>query len=149
MITLTGCKTQKSSITTTYEQRDSVIYNISYKDTTILLKKEVAQIDGVEVKVDSAGKSQLNPVKIKSGRAIIKASIKDGILSAEGGCDEDSLKLLLEEKEKIIKSQSSKVSDEVKVIEKKFIPKWIQYLAIVGGIFIAVILGKLYKIISP
>jgi hypothetical protein len=148
LITLTGCKTQKSSITTTYEQRDSVIYNISYKDTTIFLKKEVAQIDGVQVKVDSAGKSQLNPVKIKSGRAIIKASIKDGVLSAEGGCDEDSLKLLLEEKEKIIKSQSSKVSDEVQVIEKKFVPKWIQYLAIAGGIFIAVILGKLYKIIS-
>ena len=152
LLTLTSCRTIPTRWEkTNYTIKDSTIVNISYKDTLILLPKTEAVIDGLNVKVDSLGKAQLDPVEVKYNKAKVKVAIKDGKLSAVGGCAEDSLKLLLQQKETRIYNleKESKEKVESKVKQVKHIPEWIAILAVIGAIAISLVLYKVIKKISP
>lgn len=98
LITLTSCQkkiTEKVNIIT----KDSIVYNISWKDTTIVFPEESVELDGVRVKIDTSGKAQLKPVTKQQGRAKVTSSIKDNILTSVATCDELVAELKLKETE--------------------------------------------------
>lgn len=95
---LISCKTNK--VTERITIKDSTAVNITWKDTIIFIPTQVAQIDGLKVYLDSLGKAQLAPTKIKSKNAFVEVAIKDNILSASGGCD--SMEIVLQQKETTI-----------------------------------------------
>lgn len=131
---------------TEYIKRDTLVYNTSYKDTIIYIPKQIATIDGLTVKVDTAGKAQLAPVQVKSGKAKVKVSIKDNVLKAEGGCDEDSLKAVIRQQESHIRTLESK--KEEKIIPQPYIPKIYQVALWIAIASILYVVYKLSKIIS-
>lgn len=149
LITLTGCN--KKLVTEDkieYTKKDSIVYNINYKDTVIYIPSQVAIIDGLRITVDTAGKAQLAPTTIKNKKASVTVSIKDSQLKASGGCAEDSLRLVLEEKEKKIYSLERYKSQKTEVKLVKYTPQFIQYLAIFGAVALAFFIYKIMKIIS-
>lgn len=146
---LTGCRTLKEKETLSIITKDSIVYNINYKDTTIYIPKEEAIIDGVKVIVDTAGKAQLAPVKITDGRATVEATIKDGKLVAKAICAEDSLKLVIAEKEKQIFHLREEKNNKVQVKEVKHVPDIYKYLSAMGLISLIYLLYKVIKKFIP
>ena len=117
-ILINSCKVQHIKETITY--KDTTIVRVNWKDTTIVIPKQIAQIDGLKVYLDSLGRAQLNKTTIKSGKAFVEVGIKDNILSAKGGCD--SLELVLKLKETEIQRLTEIAKTQTKTIEVKHIP---------------------------
>ena len=129
-------------------KKDSVVYKVIPRDTVIYLPKYEAVIDGVDVEVDSAGKAQLSPVKVTSGKANVEVSIKDGKLQAIGSCKEDSLRLVILDKEKEIYNleNSKQEKKEVQVTNK--VPDVFKWLSLIGVLSIIYIAYRVIKIFS-
>jgi len=124
------------------------VYKVIPRDTVIYLPKYEAVIDGVDVEVDSAGKAQLSPVKVTSGKANVEVSIKDGKLQAIGSCKEDSLRLVILDKEKEIYNleNSKQEKKEVQVTNK--VPDVFKWLSLIGVLSIIYIAYRVIKIFS-
>jgi hypothetical protein len=125
------------------------VYNVSYKDTIIYLPKTVASVDGVQVSVDTAGKAQLDTIEVKKNKASLKLAIKDGKLFAEGGCDEDSLKLLLEQRDRTIYRLEHSDKKEATVKEVKHVPDVFKYFSAMGLLSLLYLIWRVIKKISP
>lgn len=118
IILLGSCKTTHTKETITV--KDTTITNISWKDTTIYIPKQIAEIDGLRVFLDSLGKIQLPKTKVKTDNAFVEVGIKDNILTATGGCD--SMALVLKMKETEIQRLTEIAKTRQEVIEVKSIP---------------------------
>lgn len=130
-----SCKTlhTKESITI----KDTTITNITWKDTTIIVPKQIAEIDGLKVYLDSLGKIQFPKTKVKSNNAFVEVGIKDNILTASGGCD--SLELALKMKETEIQHLREIAKSKQEVVEVTKIPSiyhFFKWWTILSGSFL-------------
>jgi len=129
---LVSCKTLHTKETITI--KDTTITNITWKDTTIIVPKQIAELDGIKVFLDSLGKVQLPKTKVKSNNAFVEVGIKDNVLTATGGCD--SMALVLKMKETEIQRLTEIAKTRQETIEVKSIPsiyhffKWWTILSI-------------------
>lgn len=110
---------------TTWIYKDSTVVTYQYRDTLVYIMKDSVVIDSIRVTVDSTGLPQLKPVKVKSKNAYIKVAIKDGRLTAEGGCD--SLELRLKQLTIEHNRTLSEKKDTVQVIEKAYVPGFYKF----------------------
>lgn len=140
MFVLSGC-TRKLTPQVVTVYKDSTVTTYNYKDTLVYIMRDSVVIDSIRVNVDSTGLPQLKPVKVKSKNAYIKVGIKDGKLTAEGGCDslELRLKQLTIEHNRVV----SEKNETVQVIEKAYIPKFYKFctyafilLVCISGVYI-------------
>jgi len=142
LITLiNSCKIQepKEFVNTTI--KDTTIYKISWKDTTIIVPKQIAEIDGLKVYLDNLGKVQLANTVVKSGKAFVEVGIKDNILTAKGGCD--SLELVIKLKEIEVQRLTEILKEKVQFYEVKHIPSiyhFFKWWTILTGSFLALYL---------
>lgn len=130
---LSGCSPKITSHTQTII-KDSTVYRVNYKDTTIVVPAYKAELDGLLLTIDTLGRAQLPEVTSRSGRASIKVSVKDNKLKAEANCD--SLELVVQLKQEEIDHLRSENRETTIVKEVKYIPDWVKYLAIFGGLMI-------------
>jgi hypothetical protein len=115
----------KTTPQTTWIYKDSTVVTYQYRDTLVYIMKDSVVIDSIRVTVDSTGLPQLKPVKVKSKNAYIKVAIKDGRLTAEGGCD--SLELRLKQLTVEHNRTLSEKKDTVQVIEKTYVPGFYKF----------------------
>lgn len=115
---MNSCRTTK--VSDSISIKDTTITRIAWKDTTIYIPTQVAQLDGVKVFLDSLGKAQLPVTQVKSGKAFVKVAIKDNVLTATGGCD--SLEIVLKQKETEINHLREVLKEKTKTVEVKYIP---------------------------
>lgn len=110
---------------TTTVYKDSTVITYQYRDTLVYIMRDSVVIDSIRVVVDSTGLPQLKPVKVKSKNAYVKVAIKDGKLTAEGGCD--SLELQLKQLTIEHNRTLSEKKDTVQVIEKAYVPGFYKF----------------------
>jgi hypothetical protein len=118
IILTSSCKTTK--VSESISIKDTTITRISWRDTTIYIPTQVAELDGVRVFLDSLGKIQLPPTQVKSENAFVKVAIKDNILTASGGCD--SMEVVLKQKDTEIEHLREVLKEKTKTVEVKYIP---------------------------
>lgn len=146
---LTSCRTIPARWEkVNYVSKDTVIYNTSYKDTTIYIPEVIASIDGVAVSVDSLGKAQLDEVQVRNDRSKVEVKIVDGKLTAKSICAEDSLKLLLQQRDTYITSLKNNDKEKVEVKTEKPVKSWVNILNLIGAFTIGFIVSRLMKIFS-
>jgi hypothetical protein len=118
IILTSSCRTTK--VSESISIKDTTITRISWRDTTIYIPTQVAELDGLRVFLDSLGKVQLPPTQVKSENAFVKVAIKDNILTASGGCD--SIEIALKQRDIEIEHLREVLKEKTKTVEVKYIP---------------------------
>lgn len=98
--------------------------------------------------MDSLGKAQLDEIQVRNDRSKVEVKIVDGKLTAKSICAEDSLKLLLQQKETYISSLENSKAEKVVEPVKKDSKSWYNILALLGAFTIGFVVSKLMKIFS-
>lgn len=123
-LNLSSCS-KKLSTTTTTVIKDSTVVKYTYKDSIILIPKDIVHVDSIKVFVTDSGKVNMPKVRIKSKNAFVQAEIKNNILTLEGGCDSLELKI----KQLTIENTRLQSTDSktVEVVQVKYIPKFYKF----------------------
>jgi hypothetical protein len=123
-LNLTSCS-KKLSTTTSIIVKDSTVVKYSYRDSIILIPKDIVHVDSIKVFVTPEGQVNMPKVKIKSKNAFVQAEIKNNILTLEGGCDSLELKIKqLTIENTRLQSTDSHIKETVQV---KYIPKFYKF----------------------
>jgi hypothetical protein len=152
LATMLSCSPCKELINTTVkETKDSVNTKttITEKEKSVFTAADSAAIKML-VKCPENGVLNIPEVIKKSKNTTAKASIKNNVLSVDCKCDALEVKLKYQEKLTEIYRRHVNISNTVKVIEVKKIPKWAQYFMWIGAVailgWIIKLVIKIYKI---
>jgi hypothetical protein len=126
----------------TVEVKDSIIIQEVLKDTTITVYLPPdSMITVVKVICDSAGLAQLSEIVVQKNRMVMRLKIENGVLTQNITQIADSLVFVIQTKEKTINQMQSTIDrlKETEVKVERYVPGYIEVLAIIGGIFLILI----------
>jgi hypothetical protein len=126
----------------TIEVKDSIIIQEVLKDTTVTVYLPPdSMITVVKVVCDSAGLAQLSELVIKKNRLVMRLKIENGVLTQNITQIADSLSFVIQTKEKTINQMQSTIDklNKTEVKKEKYVPRYIEILAMIGAIFLILI----------
>jgi hypothetical protein len=127
----------------TIEVKDSIIIQEVIKDTTVMVYLPPDSIiTVVKVECDSSGLAQLSEIVIQKNRLVMRLKIENGVLSQNITQIADSLTFLIQTKEKTINQMQTTIDklNKTEVKKEKYVPRYIEVLAIIGAIFLILII---------
>lgn len=145
LLGLWGCKTPGPTHTKSIIEKDSVYtkVNLIPRDTTVIIPGDV-----IELKVPVYDLKEV-PITVNTSRGTLELSkINEEILAK---CNIDDLQKIITLQDKLIKEFQKQTITEIeyKEVEKKYIPKYIAILAILGGIALLYVAFRVSKIFIP
>lgn len=126
----------------TVEVKDSIIIQEVLKDTTIVVHLPAdSMITVVKVICDSAGLAQLSEIVVRKNRMVMRLQIENGVLTQNITQIADSLVFVIQTKEKTINQMQTTIDrlNKTEVKKERYVPGYIEVLAIIGGIFLILI----------
>ena len=122
--------------------KDSIIIKEVVRDTTIKVYiPPDSMITVVKIVCDSSGLAQLSELIIRKNNMVMRLKVENGVLTQNITQLADSLTFVIQTKDKTIERLQS-VNDtlqETKVKKEKYIPRFVQILAVIGGLFLIVL----------
>lgn len=128
LLLISGCSKKVTEISRV-ENSDSthVVESFSFEDTTVVVPADSAKVTALVIE------GELPEIKVESGRARVKVSVKKGVLTAEANCDSLEAQLKILQRERETYRDRRKVEYHKVVVPERYVPWPTKCLAWVGG----------------